>query len=459
MFGQNRTRPTRKNTNNESSVSTKALIEDKGIEFVLKAQEILAKLPHFEDINYKVSFEELKSLDVVSNEHSATFVRNVIIYSGLFPKKIPQYMRIIDDFHKMHDLTESIRLNISSCILYGLEDVIQSFIEKKYFDEEELAAKRKAFNVRNRIRSKGIKEISLKQIAYKIKIIENDDIKIKIIENDDIESLKQIAAQPDFNINDKLILPFNVHIHQPTLVQYAAYSSATTCLRYFLNNNANLDGIMRYAIAGGLEEIIQILEQSGIKPDQKDILHAIEFHRREIFDWLFEQFPDCLNDEAFEYCIKFEFPYCLSKFMNFYPQKPFIEACVSNFVECANAIVNNYDVYRMTGLLKAIEQGNTGIVQILHNLPGIDFNFKDSYSSKSYIIKAVESGEIEIVKMIGAHPETDMQEVCMETFPLLSACKFGYFDIVKLLVEQYGVDINQNSEVDDVIFLFSRAFN
>lgn len=178
----------REKRQNEESLSTERMINDIRIDYIMKIQEMLYNLPHFEDINYKICIESIKELDIDSKQNLNSLIRNVIRYSMLFPKKIPQYIKLLEDLEEMHDMKEAIKNNVGNMYKYSHPWFTYSLIDK---------------NILN------IPKVSVNQKLFSQNFCKNTSIEYKgltnrlmaIISSDNVESLKELAADPNFFVN------------------------------------------------------------------------------------------------------------------------------------------------------------------------------------------------------------------------------------------------------------------
>lgn len=198
----------------------------------------------------------------------------------------------------------------------------------------------------------------------------------EIIEEDDVESLKDLFLSPDFEINElhefKIPQFATLDIEKEfTLIELAAVNGSISCFRFLFINGASHDGITRMAVSGGNVEIIQILEQAGIRPYKSCIVFAIRFHRIEIFDWFTAQFPEI--DYSFD-CIKYEFVHGINMMEAFCPQEIFDEICASGIVSLVKEFLHYFTLHVETGLKAACLHGHIEIVKLLLSVPSININ-------------------------------------------------------------------------------------
>lgn len=215
----------------------------------------------------------------------------------------------------------------------------------------------------------------------------------KMISNDNVEELKQAFISPDFDINQiqilnawKLVEIPLYNFERMTLIEYAALYGSIACFRFLYINNAELnrkvekyDGyyesyMINMAVAGGNVEIIQILEQAGIIPDESCFEFAIRFHRVEIFDWLVDQFPE------FDFsilCFEYEFIHGINRIDKVDAEKALAISIERNISFLVRLLIPHVSVYDDETLSRACELGYTEIVKFLLTFPSINVNEPD----------------------------------------------------------------------------------
>lgn len=228
-----------------------------------------------------------------------------------------------------------------------------------------------------------------KKVSERI-ILSEKAILISIIEDDDIEKLKQKFVDPTFNINADYFVGISPMIEEFefTLLELAAYYGSIACFRHLYINDAKLIfligddvllsrrngfNIMQIAIAGGNVDIIQLIEQAGVHPDQSCVKYAIRFHRIEIFDWLVDQFPE-LDDFSNDF-FRHKFIHGINRLETIDTQETFEVICEIGHMHLFKIIYqNNFNLNPNPGLINAYRFGHIEIVKILLSNPSIDVN-------------------------------------------------------------------------------------
>jgi ankyrin repeat protein len=106
--------------------------------------------------------------------------------------------------------------------------------------------------------------------------------------------------------------------------------------------------------------------------------------------------------------------------------------------------VNSKGSESNTALFLAVQHGNTAVVEMLLDIPGIDVNLRETYGrNHSPLLLAIECRFTEIVKLlldaptIKVNPKNSSQQM-----PLLLASQLGHVEIVKLLLNSPGIEVN-----------------
>lgn len=169
----------------------------------------------------------------------------------------------------------------------------------------------------------------------------------RVIEEDGIKELKRIFASPDFNINKEYYYTvphiFNpYHSIKTSLIGFSTLCDSIKCFRFFLINWAKLtndDSILNLAIAGENVEIMQLHEQSQIRPGPSNIKYSIVFHRKEIFDWHVDQFLESLDEESSSLSFEHEFLHGIYRLERISLSDVFVFSCMIGSVSLVKAFL------------------------------------------------------------------------------------------------------------------------
>ena len=232
------------------------------------------------------------------------------------------------------------------------------------------------------------------------------------------------------------------------LLNFAAFYGSSECFKYFIMNDCNIpDDIAEFAIYGGNNEIIRILEQKGVNYDNK-LQISIDSHHYHITDWLLTNYNcekiylyNCIksyNYQAFLFFIsKGEDPNARTDFMSYdslavaaktgsiWAAKYLIEKCIINFdtkytenqniihiaIICDNILVLKYlvetgkfdvnwkDVYGYTPLHKACNHECKDIFDYLIQNESVDITAKDNNNKTPLDIAVLRGNDYMISKL------------------------------------------------------------
>ena len=92
--------------------------------------------------------------------------------------------------------------------------------------------------------------------------------------------------------------------NQPTLIEYSAFFGSTQIFKYLYLNGCSLTpSLWLYAIHGNNEEIIKILEENNIKPNDESYIEcyneSIKCHHIDITEYLLKNFLENKTDDDF----------------------------------------------------------------------------------------------------------------------------------------------------------------
>lgn len=82
------------------------------------------------------------------------------------------------------------------------------------------------------------------------------------------------------------ISEFNFIQSEGTLLETAALFGSIKCFKFLVMNDEKIsENVCKFAVMGGNIEIIHLCENEGLKFDDC-LIHAVQYHRFEIFEWL-----------------------------------------------------------------------------------------------------------------------------------------------------------------------------
>lgn len=360
--------------------------EDYHTNMIGELQEIIYNL---HESNFEESVDKIVRIGFTSDLYIIDLARNIIRLSCFQKLKHSLLVRLVSRLkHKSDIITQKEHL-----VGYGIEIEAQTFllsliisnlINKTYESSLELP--------------KNIKKCGYLKShrTVQLKLSEEEKRLHEVIEEDNIEYLKQLFAQPNYDINQKHVFCYSIHfscegIIRLSTIEFAALCGSIKCFKFLYINGANLEvgsyyDIMKCAIAGGNIDIIQILEQSNIGPDPSCIPFAISFHRIEIFDWLIDQFPDT---ECSMECFKNEFVHGFKRIKMLIPQEAFDLSCECGLVSIIKILVSNFSIDVEKGLIRACHHGHIEVVKFLLSLPSINVNISHVFFRKMMLISDI----------------------------------------------------------------------
>lgn len=128
----------------------------------------------------------------------------------------------------------------------------------------------------------------------------------KIIKNDDIDSLQKLASDPTFDFDSflghSIYEVSNFCSTDLTILQLSAFYSAIKCFKFLILNEASIDindsegkTTAQFAVAGGCNEIIRVLEQRKCSFEGTLEIAALH-HRQSVFWWLYDTYYPILTE-------------------------------------------------------------------------------------------------------------------------------------------------------------------
>lgn len=400
-------------------------------------------------------------------------------YTSIFPMKTPLYYAIFIDFIKKHDIEHIFKKYLNNFI--GLSSY--SFINLCIAHGE--------------LQLQDIKNI-YEDKEMKMPDSSQDMIYAEIIASDNIEEFKKLVIDPNFDKNKTIgcNLYNKVSDKSMSLIQYAANRGSLNIFKYLYINDADLSDIMSYAISGGNIEIIQILELDGIKANVSHILGAVLYHRKEIFDWLFEQFAEEITEDYYDLLIYSNFAHAIERFCTLSnPNIDFHLTYLSHtngftellilLLKCPSA--RRWNIKYMFGTVQPLNEFSLEIIlnrkiihvnaqyynggTLLYNLcntklfdicysielvlkiPETDVNLPND-NGDTPLIAAVSCENMRAVELLLSHPNINVNIVNGEDNPLMIAVKAGDLEMVKLLCSHPKIDINiQDSNLGTPLML------
>lgn len=446
---------------------------------ILKLQEVLNDI---EKDNFEQSVHMISNLNFPPETEINPLFDNIFAFSRINSTKIEFYFLLLKIFLETIDKNLFFMNNFVRYYTDGYYEMLKMVLT------EDLIVKS---DYNNSI---------ISEIMTMGGIIEQENI-IEAIKNDDIDAFRSMEANPGFDINLGIELYSlcwgkspsiyffilkQLKIYPPysescSLIQLSALYGAEKIFRYLFINGAKTDDVIEYGICGGSLEIIQILEQGGIRPTVDHKRQAIIFHRIEIFDWLCDMFPDEYPSYCDILCCRHYFIHGLRKIptKNIVIQSCIFESSDSGFIDLIFLLYRynlcddyslpfkglyynmgtklfqylismiNFPVDYLEILINEVKSHNYSIVQYL-----LQAELKHSHEISLAI--ACDLEYVSIVKLLleKQHQAVDFNQGFECEIPLIKACERGNLQIVRMLCEDPGIDINVVSAKKNVSPLF-----
>ena len=151
----------------------------------------------------------------------------------------------------------------------------------------------------------------------KVKIGENDSYLCELIRNDSINAFIEYINKTSIKLSSKIepsVFETNYFLieNDPTIIEYAAFFGSIQIFKFLILNDIELtSSLWLYAIHGKSPEIIHLLEEYNVEPEDKTyekcLKEAIKCHHNDIANYIINN----LLDQNVEYNFKENlFAYC-----------------------------------------------------------------------------------------------------------------------------------------------------
>lgn len=268
---------------------------------------------------------------------------------------------------------------------------------------------------------------------------------INAISHDNLDFIVNLFAEKSTNPNKSLIdQTFEPCLYLQggiTLIQCAAFFGALNIFKFLYLNKASLQlkdrrkrGVLDFAIAGGDLEILRIMEHANVKFTPDSIKVAVQFRRKEIFDWILQSKSDIFDNVQ----QPLDSSLCLCCRIGY------LGGCIQCIAYGANpsAIVDG-----KTPFMDASMNGYLAIMKFLSslNISNIASHSKDGKNALHF---AARSGKEEAVKLLVNSGMIDINSKSGDGATALHiAAKFGHNNIAEFLLSKKGIDVNVTDHV------------
>lgn len=437
---------------------------DDNMKRIEKLQETLSSI---NEENFDHSLEVINGLEFSVEFHINTLLLHLFMYSAFRCRKRELYFKLFQELVKNPDYFGVFKENIIQYLYYGGFNLLKMIVDNKLVDYDIIEEAR--------------------ILSHKKAPLYDTQEIVGIIERDDIDEFKKKVLEPNFNFNQRLgriVQKFN-RLNKPSLIQYAALCASLNIFKYLFINDTDKSDLIHYAIAGGNVQIIQILDQAGIRPTIKDISYAAMFHQTDIFDWVCDQFPNQLPkgftfDCVFVYYVHGirhipvdETEVCLptAAYAGFteFAQVIFKQECVS-VLKFVQALPTGYSGYPIRfyikrdkahafktlnateALMTACRCRRYATIHELLKYDQIDVN--RAFSKTFPLLFVVQAKWPRLVELLLTRKDINVNKVADDdekSFPLLVACHNGDLETVKLLCQHPKIDINKSTKAFPLI--------
>ncbi|KAH0789183.1 ankyrin repeat protein [Histomonas meleagridis] len=292
------------------------------------------------------------------------------------------------------------------------------------------------------------------QNYQKFNFKENNDAIIEAILNDDADALGNVVLSEDNIINqevgfDKLYLPPFLS-SSPPVISVAVYFNATNCVRFLMDNGADLDKkdvlgrpLIHFAVASRSMELVRLFDRKEDTMKETDNCQNMPIHVACQFGFL-----DCVkyifmktNASIFNSRnIVGALPLLIVSFYGHLEILYFMKEIGINLLETNSAGAN--------ALHFAALGGHPEIVKFLIDI-GIDVERK-THDKETPLFFACQNGSLPTVKIL-VENGANFKRKNVRHAPLIEAAKHGYVDIVDYFVTN-GADLNmEDAQQDNVL--------
>ncbi|OHT01925.1 hypothetical protein TRFO_31111 [Tritrichomonas foetus] len=274
------------------------------------------------------------------------------------------------------------------------------------------------------------------------------------LRKDNLEKFKKYISTNPIKFDSLIstsIYESNRLVNKCYLIEFCAFFGSVNCFKYLLEKGAKItEQLPHYAIAGGNQEIIDILQKTPGVSFNGSLKYAIAFHRIELCKWLFESKHDTIDGEALSVNCIFYCSFNAMKTLLLKGCNPsfFLESAAQfNFIEVVKMFLQMSQIQPdivmngCTPLIYAAMNNNFEMARILIELGNADINFTDSKGTTA-LHYACKKGNIGLVKYLLENPMIypDVKADVFKFTPLSFACIYNQHDIVDIFLEREDIN-------------------
>lgn len=304
---------------------------------------------------------------------------------------------------------------------------------------------------------------------------------------DNVEVLQTIIETEkltvDTTIPPNIFFISSIVMNNPTLLQFSAFFNSIECFKYLLANQANtllIDdkhrNLAQFAVAGGNEEIIELLQQNNVSFNRSLSL-SLEYHHHKLFEMILHKFYDgrlyedsipipivkialqSNNAHIIEYIQTKKLKSDLTLFNNFEEMwlsylNGFIVTLQTAYpkIQLNTSFLSHFNRYSL--LHYAVIRNYVSIIPEILTTNNINVNILDDYGKTPFYL-AIENGFINSIKILKDNDAEINRRPKNNLAPIHAAIRNNQVEIVSLLLEWTPFDLNMK----DAISLFLFCFN
>jgi ankyrin repeat protein len=259
----------------------------------------------------------------------------------------------------------------------------------------------------------------------------------------------------DKSFNDKIKFNIGSENTYVSYLQLIAYFGSIKCFKQaVMNDDIDLTDISKYAVAGGSNEIIRILEQKGVSFDNCFEI-GVKYHRMNLCDWLLTR-TKCESISLLSSLRYFNYPAFFFTMIN---EKRFNDALpaaaeqgsidvVKYIVEQCQANVEDKDTKGLTPLHIAANEGHIEIVKYLFEKYPANVEQKDQEYGWTPLHNASGNGHIDVIKYLLENCHANIEAKSNDGMtPLHIASENGKIEVLEYFIKQFHANVEEKTNI------------